>query len=482
MISRALATTIIEAAPMIAPSMAIVAATIRTRAPARATSDFAISPQDILARSFMTSPIFLRAKATIRMPAAPRTPVAGIRARAAPIETTAPAMTTRPFAISSHDMSLTSSMTLTRILRAAATIRMPTEDWIIPFVPDARRVNIPISRRIAPTPRRPFLRVSVSMVPTSLTDEVSNFRAPANMTIAIPARMTPLPLTLIKLENKPISARITPTPRSPLPRVFMSSLPRSSTAEAMIFRAAANATRAIATLTIRRLFSGSMTFVTPASIAVSSVIITPMAVIALVRDSASMVDNLAIARTRTPMAIAMATREVTLSVDCMFFRPSVTAPKVFLILSTKPSFSLPPPRESLRPLRKSVTDVPMFPNFESADIPPPVRRAPKRIPKPPLSLNSTRASLTLPKKPTSLSPAPLSTTAETASEIHPPSFLRNPPTESPILDRLFILSTRAWKKSTMVMWPLNFSETLLMSLSKTSLIHDPKSLTLSMTA
>ena len=120
----------------------------------------------------------------------------------------------RPFLMVSHDISLNFSIALTKMCTAPPRITNPIDVVIKPFEPPANLVNMPISSRIPPIPRRPFLMSShgIELNLSIALTKVSSAKPSIAKPISIPSKLAP-PVIFVNRIN---SARMAPIPTKPL--------------------------------------------------------------------------------------------------------------------------------------------------------------------------------------------------------------------------------------------------------------------------
>ena len=211
----AAAATSKAAEPERVPFMAFKPMARIVTAPPRVTRPFAISSQ-------VKEPIFsiavamtTNAVATAIKPTPTETMFLGMNLTAVIVTVNAPAMATRPRAISSHRIPEKSSQAEANIFIAApmAIKAIPVDTTFLAF--PVSLVNSVISVRRIAIELRPFPISSHRISEKSLQAEARTLMAADKMTIPV-AVMTVLPLNLAVLMNRETSANKTPTPTNPL--------------------------------------------------------------------------------------------------------------------------------------------------------------------------------------------------------------------------------------------------------------------------
>ena len=238
---RALAATRSAAEPARVPVMAFRPIARMAIAPPRVIRPLAISSQDI-------EPIWLRALASISKAAETAIrPVPmpimffGMKLTAIVTAAKAPAIATRPLAISSHCIPEKSFTADANIFMAAPIAMSATPVEITCLALPVSLVKAVTSARSTAIDASPLPMSSHFISPKSLQAEANTLIAAERITIPVAVVMD-LPLNFAVLRNRETSASNTPTPTRPFTSWFQSNLASCSQTEARILIAAAKIT------------------------------------------------------------------------------------------------------------------------------------------------------------------------------------------------------------------------------------------------
>ena len=247
--SNADAATSIAAEPARVPVIALRPIARIAIAPPRVTRPLAISSQVIPLILLRASAIITSAPATAIRPVPIPIMFLGMKLTATVTAVRAPAIATSPFAISSQDSEEKSCTAEANIfIKAAIAINaMPVDITCLAF--PVRLVKSVISASNAPTATSPLAISPHFMPPKSSQAEARTFIAAANITIPV-AVVIDFPLNFAVFINRETSASRTPTPTSPLASSSQLSAARSSHTDANTLIAAANITICVAPLMI----------------------------------------------------------------------------------------------------------------------------------------------------------------------------------------------------------------------------------------
>ena len=241
--------TSIAAEPAKVPLIAFKPTAKIAIAPPSVTRPFAISSHvipAILLRAFAT---ISRAADTAISPVPIPIIFFGMKLTATVIAVRAPAIATSPFAISPQDIEPKSCTAEANIFIAAAIAINATPVDMTCLAFPVRLVKSVISASNAPTATKPFAISSHFIPPKSSQAEASTLIAAANITIPV-AVVIDLPLNFAVFINRETSASRTPTLTSPLASSSQLSFDRSSQTDANTLIAAANITIWVAPLMI----------------------------------------------------------------------------------------------------------------------------------------------------------------------------------------------------------------------------------------